>query len=241
MTAPNRFAPVLRARRAAARVPTTSARAADDSGCAAAWRARVRLDRHRELSALRRTRRASSCTCATSARRTEPRSPPCASCSTCMAPPIRPRPPSICRWTASPGWTTSRAAASTSIWSICAATASRRARPRWTSPPTENAPIVDTDVAVRDVGAAVEHILARRGVEKINLHRLVVGHHASWAATRRATTRRSIGWCCMHRSGCCNTPPLIGGGGPLGAYRTVTKESARKRWYTGVPEAKQKI
>jgi pimeloyl-ACP methyl ester carboxylesterase len=36
-----------------------------------------------------------------------------------------------------------------------------------------------------------------------------------------------------------NTPGLIGGDGPLGAYRTVTKESARKRWFTGVPEDKQ--
>jgi pimeloyl-ACP methyl ester carboxylesterase len=35
-------------------------------------------------------------------------------------------------------------------------------------------------------------------------------------------------------------PLLVGGDGPLGAYRTVTKESARKRWYTNVPEAKQK-
>jgi pimeloyl-ACP methyl ester carboxylesterase len=38
-----------------------------------------------------------------------------------------------------------------------------------------------------------------------------------------------------------NTPSLTGGGaGTLGAYRTVTMESAKARWLTGVPEAKQK-
>jgi pimeloyl-ACP methyl ester carboxylesterase len=35
-----------------------------------------------------------------------------------------------------------------------------------------------------------------------------------------------------------NTPGLIGGDGPLGAYRTVTRENAKKRWLTGVAEDK---
>ncbi len=35
-----------------------------------------------------------------------------------------------------------------------------------------------------------------------------------------------------------NTPSLIGGEGPLGAYRTVLKENAKKRWLAGVPEDK---
>jgi pimeloyl-ACP methyl ester carboxylesterase len=36
------------------------------------------------------------------------------------------------------------------------------------------------------------------------------------------------------------TPSLVGGDGPLGAYRTVTREQAKKRWLTGVAEDKQK-
>lgn len=41
--------------------------------------------------------------------------------------------------------------------------------PEMSQPPKENTPIVHTDVAVKDVGAVVDHILARRGVSKINL------------------------------------------------------------------------
>jgi pimeloyl-ACP methyl ester carboxylesterase len=36
------------------------------------------------------------------------------------------------------------------------------------------------------------------------------------------------------------TPSLVQAGpGPLGAYRVVTREQARQRWYTGVPENKK--
>jgi pimeloyl-ACP methyl ester carboxylesterase len=36
-----------------------------------------------------------------------------------------------------------------------------------------------------------------------------------------------------------STRPIIGGDGPLGAYRTVSKDSARQRWLTGVAEDKK--
>ena len=41
--------------------------------------------------------------------------------------------------------------------------------PEMSRPPSENPPIVHTDVAVKDVGAVVDHILARRSAPKINL------------------------------------------------------------------------
>src|SRR3954471_8621121 len=41
--------------------------------------------------------------------------------------------------------------------------------PEMSAPPEANQPIVSTDVAVRDFGAAVDHILKRRGVARINL------------------------------------------------------------------------
>src|SRR5207245_11063462 len=41
--------------------------------------------------------------------------------------------------------------------------------PQMSQPPAENAPIVNTDVAVSDVGAVVDFILARSAVAKINL------------------------------------------------------------------------
>src|SRR4029077_5687537 len=37
------------------------------------------------------------------------------------------------------------------------------------APPAENRPIVPTEVAVRDVSSAVEHVLTRRGIAQINL------------------------------------------------------------------------
>jgi pimeloyl-ACP methyl ester carboxylesterase len=36
-----------------------------------------------------------------------------------------------------------------------------------------------------------------------------------------------------------STRPIIGGDGPLGAYRTVTKDSAKARWLSGVAEDKK--
>ena len=41
--------------------------------------------------------------------------------------------------------------------------------PEIDQPPEQNAPIVSTATAVKDVGAAVDFILKRRGVSKINL------------------------------------------------------------------------
>src|SRR3954471_24448986 len=41
--------------------------------------------------------------------------------------------------------------------------------PEMIAPPEANAPIVSTDVAVRDFGAAVDHVLERRGVGRISL------------------------------------------------------------------------
>jgi pimeloyl-ACP methyl ester carboxylesterase len=51
----------------------------------------------------------------------------------------------------------------------------RSTRPsEMSKPAAENPPIVNTDVAVKDVGAVVDHILARRKVQRLNL----LGH--SW-------------------------------------------------------------
>jgi pimeloyl-ACP methyl ester carboxylesterase len=41
--------------------------------------------------------------------------------------------------------------------------------PEMSAPPEANRPVVSTDVAVRDFGAAVDHVLKRRGVARINL------------------------------------------------------------------------
>ena len=102
----------------------------------------------------------------------------------------------------------------------------------------ENQPIVTTDVAVRDVATVVDHILKRRNVDRINLLGWSWGTSimATYAAANNDKVNKLVLYAPLWLR---NTPGLIGGDGPLGAYRSVTKENAKKRWMTGVPEDKQ--
>src|SRR3954451_10335303 len=105
-------------------------------------------------------------------------------------------------------------------------------------PAAENEPIVRTATAVKDVGSAVDFILKRRGVQKINL----LGW--SWGTT-------IMGWYTAQNNAKVNrlvlyapqwvrnTKSLTDPGDKLGAYRTVSRDAARARWLTGVPEDKK--
>jgi pimeloyl-ACP methyl ester carboxylesterase len=105
-------------------------------------------------------------------------------------------------------------------------------------PADKNAPIVRSDVAVQDVGSAVDFILKRRDVAKINL----LGW--SWGTT-------IMGWYTAQNTAKVNklvlyAPQWLSEQGtaalapPTGAYRTVTIDQARTRWLNGVPADKQK-
>ena len=111
--------------------------------------------------------------------------------------------------------------------------------PEMAAPSAENNPIVTTEVAVRDVSSAVEHVLARRGVAQINLLGWSWGTSimGAYAATHSGKVQKLALYAPLWLR---KSPPLVGGDGPLGAYRTVTKEQAKKRWLTGVPVDKQK-
>ncbi len=95
--------------------------------------------------------------------------------------------------------------------------------PEMSQPPNENPPIVNTDVAVKDVSAVVDHVLAKRGASKINL----IGW--SWGATivgaYAAGNNAKVERLALY------APPWLvrprGGQSPLGAYRTVTREEAK--------------
>ncbi len=102
----------------------------------------------------------------------------------------------------------------------------------------DNAPIVTTDIAVRDVSAAMDYIMKRRNVSKVNLLGWSWGTSimAAYTGANNDKVNKLVLYAPLWLR---NTPGLIGGDGPLGAYRTVTKENARKRWLTGVPEDKQ--
>lgn len=110
--------------------------------------------------------------------------------------------------------------------------------PEMDQPAEQNAPIERTETAVKDVGAAVDFILKRRNVSKINL----LGW--SWGTS-------VMGWYTAQNNDKVNklvlyapqwirnTAALTDTGGKLGAYRTVSKDAAKKRWLTGVAENKQ--
>jgi pimeloyl-ACP methyl ester carboxylesterase len=102
-------------------------------------------------------------------------------------------------------------------------------------------PIVRGDTAVKDIGAVVDFILARRNIPRVAL----IGW--SWGSTTMATyTTQNPGkverlvlyapqW--IRQTAALAGPQI--GAGPLGAYRTATREQARTRWLTGVPEDKK--
>lgn len=111
--------------------------------------------------------------------------------------------------------------------------------PEMDKPATESEPIVRSETAVKDVGAAVDFILKRRNVQKINL----LGW--SWGTT-------IMGWYTAQNNDKVNklvlyapqwirqnTASLTDSGAKLGAYRTVSREAAKGRWLTGVAEDKK--
>jgi pimeloyl-ACP methyl ester carboxylesterase len=111
--------------------------------------------------------------------------------------------------------------------------------PEMSRPATENRPIAHTDVAVKDFGTVVDHILARRGVTKINLIAWSWGTVIAGAFT--AQNNEKVERLVLYAPVWLRQPPsLVGVEGPLGAYRAVTMEAARQRWLTGVAADKQK-
>lgn len=109
--------------------------------------------------------------------------------------------------------------------------------PQMEQPARDNPPLVTTDVAMRDVGAAVEYIMKQRQVAKVSLLGWSWGTSimGAYAAANNEKIDKLVLYAPLWLR---NAPGLIGGDGPLGAYRTVTQESARKRWLTGVPQDK---
>ena len=105
-------------------------------------------------------------------------------------------------------------------------------------PASENKPIVDTAIAVKDVGSAVDHILQKRGVPKINLMGWSWGTAimGMYAVEHNDRVNRLVLYAPLWLF---KGAPLIGGDGPLPAYRTVTRDSAKERWLKGVSESKK--
>jgi pimeloyl-ACP methyl ester carboxylesterase len=105
-------------------------------------------------------------------------------------------------------------------------------------PASESKPIADTVTAAKDVSAAVDHILKRRRVAKIDLMGWSWGTAimGMYTVQNNAKVNRLVLYAPLW---IFSTKPLIGGDGPLGAYRTVSKDSAKDRWLKGVAEDKK--
>jgi pimeloyl-ACP methyl ester carboxylesterase len=102
----------------------------------------------------------------------------------------------------------------------------------------ENPPIVRTDVAVKDVAAAVDHILTRRGVTKLNL----MGWSWGTAIMGRYATQNSdrVNRLVLYAPPWIRKAPPTSSPAPLGAYQAWTMEQARSRLQADAPEQKKK-
>jgi pimeloyl-ACP methyl ester carboxylesterase len=109
--------------------------------------------------------------------------------------------------------------------------------PEMDEPPDRHAPIVSTDDAVEDVGAAVDFIRARRSVERVTLLGWSWGTSIMGGYTARNPERvAKLVLYAPQWIRTAATPSLVTG---EGAYRTVSMASAKDRWLKGVAEDKK--
>ncbi|NEU14768.1 alpha/beta hydrolase [Methylobacterium sp. BTF04] len=106
------------------------------------------------------------------------------------------------------------------------------------APAADNAPFMRTPDAAKVVGQVVDFITKRRGVEKIDLMGWSWGTSTMglYTSTHNEKVNRLVLYAPQWLS---RTPSLIGGEGPLGAYRSVSRDSAKDRWLKGVAQDKQ--
>jgi pimeloyl-ACP methyl ester carboxylesterase len=103
-------------------------------------------------------------------------------------------------------------------------------------PAGENPPVVRTDVAAKDVAAAVDHILTRRNVTKLNL----MGWSWGTAIMGRYATENSdrVNRLVLYAPPWIRKAPTTSSPAPLGAYQAWTMEQARSRLQAGAPKEK---
>ena len=106
-------------------------------------------------------------------------------------------------------------------------------------PPQRHAPLEDTAAAVTDVGTAVDFILRRRHLQKLDLMgwswgTIIMG----WYTTQHNDKVEKL---VLYAPIWVRTAgrSLTDSGSALGAYRTVSVASAKARWLHGVPADKQ--
>jgi pimeloyl-ACP methyl ester carboxylesterase len=109
--------------------------------------------------------------------------------------------------------------------------------PEMSQPPEANKPLVSTAMAAHDYGAAVDYILKKRNIAKLDVMgwswgTSIVGLYTS---EHNAKVDRLV----LYAPQWIRTEPVAADQPPLGAYRLVSKDSAKERWLKGVPADKQ--
>jgi len=105
--------------------------------------------------------------------------------------------------------------------------------------PEANPALTRGETAVKDISAVVDFILARRSIPRLNL----LGW--SWGTTLMSTyttqNPQKVERLALYAPQWIRTTPSLvqAGAGPIGAYRSVTREQAQQRWLNGVPEDKK--
>jgi pimeloyl-ACP methyl ester carboxylesterase len=112
--------------------------------------------------------------------------------------------------------------------------------PEMSQPAEANKPIVSTKVAAHDLGVAVDYILKKRKVSKIDVMGWSWG--TSIAGLYTSEHNDKVNRLVLYAPQWIrNEPPapVATNAPPMGAYRLVSKESAKARWLKGVAEDKQ--
>lgn len=115
----------------------------------------------------------------------------------------------------------------------------RSTRPAEMAQPVDsNPPLVRTDVAVRDFGAAMNFVLRTTGHRHANVIGMSWGGSVTGSYTARNQQKvRKLGL--IAPQWLSAKPIPLDGGGPLGAYRIVTVSAARERWISAAPAHKR--
>jgi len=133
-------------------------------------------------------------------------------------------------------WMDALAAAGFDCWLMDIRGYGRSDRPaEMSAPPDANGPIVHTGDAVADLGRVVDHILTRRGIEKLQLLGYSWGTLITGAYTAKnndKVERLALYGTAMLSSGAS----LIGTEKPSTSYRLVTANAAKDRWEHGLSD-----
>ncbi|PZD97120.1 alpha/beta hydrolase [Paenibacillus sambharensis] len=110
--------------------------------------------------------------------------------------------------------------------------------PEMEQPADQNPPLAGTETGVRDVGTAVDYVLNRRGLTKVNILGMSWGGTVAGAYTSRNNDK--VNKLTLVAPQWLSTKPVpIDTGGPLGSYRLVAAGTTKERWLSAAPEGKR--